>query len=130
MTRTALWLMAIYHLLAGAVFFLIPTAPLRASGLPPEIYAWSLHVLLFRLAGLLSLTVGLGAWLAARGRERNTDLLRVLLLAKAGGAVVLGYYGARGEFGLLLFLVALVHDAIWLLCLGAILWPLRKAGPA
>lgn len=124
--RIGLRATAVYHLIAGAVLFIVPTAPLRWVGLAPEVYQWSFHVLAFRLIGLFGLCVGAGAWLAADDPRRDSHLLQVLLLAKAGGAAALLYYAARGEFFVLLALTAVVHELIWIPVIGATLWGQSK----
>ncbi|MBI5879108.1 MAG: hypothetical protein HZB53_15785 [Chloroflexi bacterium] len=115
---------AAYHAVSGLALFAVPGIVLRAINIPPALYEFSLHVLLFRLAGVLSLVVALGAYRLARGDGRNADLAALLLLAKAAAAVTFLYYAARGESVAFMLLAAVVNELIWLPVFG---WALRQA---
>ena len=104
----------LYHLLSGALFFLVPSTVLRAFNIAPELYLYSFHVLMFRLLGVFNLTVGLGAYFVARRSVQNIDLARLLLLAKIGSALAFLYYAARGELVAFMLIVTFVNDLLWI----------------
>jgi hypothetical protein len=123
--KFGLGIAAAYHAVIGLALFVIPGVLLRAVQMTPALYAFSFHTLMFRLVGLLALTVAFGAYLLARGGARNADLAAVLLLAKLGGAAALLYYALRGEFVAFMLFMAIVNELIWAPLFA---WVLRRAG--
>ncbi len=122
--KLGLGIAAAYHALVGLALFVIPTAVLRAVQMAPVVYAFSFHTLMFRLFGLLELTVALGAYLLTRSSTRNADLAAVLLLAKLGGATAFLYYALRGELIAFMLFMAIVNELIWAPLFG---WVVRRA---
>ncbi len=123
--KLGLGIAAAYHAVIGLALFVVPAVSLRAVQMAPALFAFSFHTLMFRLVGLLALTVAFGAYLLARGGARNADLAAVLLLAKLGGAAAFLYYALRGELIAFMLFMAIVNELIWAPLFA---WVMRRAG--
>ncbi|MEP7199724.1 MAG: hypothetical protein ABI874_07900 [Chloroflexota bacterium] len=105
---------AIYHVGVGIGLAVFARQVLGALNFAPELYAFSFHVLLFRILGLASLAFGVGYYFVSRAPAQNVDLVKVALIFKLGVVAICAYYALRGEFLLFLAVVALVNDLIWI----------------